>query len=175
LSIPPSTPIVGLHCTASGWIVQRRRATLMVKCSHHGRKNKKYSGYYWTIVYLVLCGAFVRGILVRTVYEQFLVRVPGPWAVGLLARRLLAHNLHSLEYDPHVQYRFHQSFMFLWLICMVGIWFMPLFHEMTARLIMEVSLYSNFATDFGAMSSALAAGNYHCKGCRCGDPPGVDW
>lgn len=94
---------------------------------------------------------------------------PGPWAISLLLRRLFAKNLHALEYDPHVQYRFHQSFMFFWVIAMAGVWFMPAFHDIAARLIMEVSLYANFATDFGAMSAALAAGNYHCPHCACPD------
>lgn len=99
--------------------------------------------------------------------KQFLERAPGPWAVSLIIRRMLARNLQSLEYDPHVQYRFHQSFMFFWLFALVSVWFLPAFHELAQRLIMEVSLYANFSTDFGAMSSALAAGNYHCAGCSC--------
>lgn len=96
-----------------------------------------------------------------------LEHTPGPWAISLLIKRMLARNLKSLEYDPHIQYRFHQSFMFFWVICMIVVWFIPAFSEITQRLIMEVSLYANFSTDFGAMSSALAAGNYHCRGCSC--------
>lgn len=100
--------------------------------------------------------------------ELLLTRGPGPWAISLLIRRLLARNIKALEYDPAVQYRFHQSFMFFWLLAMVGVVFVPAFHhEVASLLIMEVSLYANFATDFGAMSSALAAGNYHCPGCNC--------
>lgn len=101
--------------------------------------------------------------------ELLLSHGPGPWAISLLIRRLFARSLKSLEYDPHVQYRFHQSFMFFWLIAIAGVWFAPAFHDVAARLIMEVSLYANFATDFGAMSAALAAGNYHCPGCACTD------
>lgn len=95
-------------------------------------------------------------------------KIPGPWYVSLIIERLFARQIKSLEYDPAVQYRFHQSFMFFWIVAMVGVAFIPAFHHNVASLlIMEVSLYANFATDFGAMSSALAAGNYHCKGCNC--------
>jgi len=116
--------------------------------------------------------------------ELLVKRFPGPWAVSLIFRRLLAKNLKSLNYDPHVQYRFHQSFMFFWLLCIFGVWFLPAFHDMASRLIMEVSLYANFSTDFGAMSAALAAGNFHCRGCQCKDileskagpsPSEVEW
>lgn len=102
-----------------------------------------------------------------TQLQRLMAQYPGPWHVSLIIERLLARNLKSLEYDPHVQYRFHQTFMFIWICCIGGVWFLSAFHEMAPRLIMEVSLYANFATDFGAMSSALAAGNYHCAGCRC--------
>lgn len=95
---------------------------------------------------------------------------PGPWHVSLIFERLLARKVHGLEYDPHIQYRFHQTFAILW-FC--ALWVLPFFpklygHSVSALIIQEISLWANFATDFGAMSAALAAGNYHCPGCKCG-------
>lgn len=111
---------------------------------------------------------------------------PGPWAISLIFKRLLVRNIHALEYDPHVQYRFHQSFAFLWLLCIFALPFFPVLytHNLGTLIVQEISLYANFTTDFGSMSAALAAGNYHCSGCRCKDTvrtpveqvkPRVDW
>lgn len=57
---------------------------------------------------------------------------------------------------------------------MVGIFFIPKFtSDLASLLIMQASLFANFATDFGAMSSSLAAMQQqqqpttHCDGCTC--------
>lgn len=105
-----------------------------------------------------------------TQFQRFLIRWPGPWHISLIFKRLLVRRIKSLEYDPHAQYRFHQMFAILWLTCMAAVIFVPSFrHSVLSLLIFEASLYANFDTDFGSMSSALAAGNYHCKGCRCNE------
>lgn len=114
----------------------------------------------------------------KTARRSLMQTVPGPWHVTLLLRQLVAKNIHSLEYDPRVQYRFHQFFMYVWLAGMIIVWASGAFSDLSARLIMEVSVYANFATDFGSMSAALAAGNYHCQGCNCSEQKNsvdLDW
>lgn len=103
---------------------------------------------------------------------NFMQRVPGPWHFSLLIRRMFAKNLHAMEYDPHVQYRFHQFFMFAWAGAIVAMPFFKHFynHDVGILIVQEISFYANFATDFGAMSAALAAGNFHCPGCTCQTP-----
>ena len=105
----------------------------------------------------------------RSGLQQLMLKYPGPWHISLIIERLLARELKSLNYDPHVQYRFHQFFMVLWSICIGAMPFFPgLYnHQIGTLIIQEISFYANFATDFGAMSAALAAGNYHCPGCTC--------
>jgi hypothetical protein len=105
----------------------------------------------------------------QTRFQILMLKYPGPWHISLIFERLLAREVHSLEYDPHVQYRFHQTFAIFWLIFMAALRWMPSLydHNLASFLIEEISLYANFTTDFGSMSAALAAGNYHCQGCNC--------
>lgn len=68
------------------------------------------------------------------------------------------HAVHALEFNPRVQYRFHLIMAYFWIGWIVAVPFIRVFnHEITGLFIMEASLYANFATEFGAMSSALAA------------------
>jgi hypothetical protein len=102
-------------------------------------------------------------------FQEFLMKYPGPWHISLIFKRVLAREVKSLEYDPHAQYRFHQTFTVIWIIAMIGLPFCGVLyaHNISSLIIQEISLYANFTTDFGAMSSALAAGNFHCNGCNC--------
>jgi hypothetical protein len=70
------------------------------------------------------------------------------------------HVIHALEFNPKVQYNFHRVMSLIWLIAMIVVPFLKAFNSDMAQLfIMEASLYANFATEFGAMSAALAAMN----------------
>jgi hypothetical protein len=71
---------------------------------------------------------------------------------------MFRRDIHNLEYDPSTQYRFHFVSAWFWFACMVGVPFAPVLrHPILSLLIMEASLWANFATHFGAMSAALAA------------------
>jgi hypothetical protein len=72
---------------------------------------------------------------------------------------LFKRDIHALEYDPGAQYKFHFFWTWAWAVCMVALPFLPKLwaHQLSALVIIEVSLWANFATHFGAMSSALAA------------------
>ena len=60
--------------------------------------------------------------------------------------------------NPLYQLRLHWSGVIVWLIVMVYVPFMGAFqHNVPALLIMEVSLYANLVTHFGAISGAEAA------------------
>jgi hypothetical protein len=80
--------------------------------------------------------------------------------------------LQRLENNPRSQYRFHKWMAYFWLINMavvVGAFsFLPAVWKTASVLyLVLVSLYANFATDYGAMSAAEAAQDYT-------DPPGFD-
>ena len=72
---------------------------------------------------------------------------------------LVKHNIHELEYDPSAQYRFHFVLTWTWFLSMAALPFVsPLWgHSLPSLIVEEISLWANFATHFGAMSSALAA------------------
>lgn len=74
------------------------------------------------------------------------------------------HVIHALQVDPHVQYRFHKIMSMFWIGMMCAVLFVAALHPNPADLfIIEASLYANFATEFGAMSSALAAMRDHSE------------
>jgi hypothetical protein len=72
---------------------------------------------------------------------------------------LLRRDVHQLEYDPAMQYRFHFALTWFWFLTMVALPFVPVLwgHTLPALVVQEISLWANFATHFGSMSSALAA------------------
>lgn len=72
---------------------------------------------------------------------------------------LFSKEAHALEYDAKVQYQFHRVMALLWFLAMLVIPFFPSTYSGSIGLlvVLEVSLYANFATEFGAMSAALAA------------------
>jgi len=66
-----------------------------------------------------------------------------------------------LEHDAKTQARFHQVMSYVWLLTIVvtPVVFWP--HSTTSLvqlLILEVSLYANFATEYGALSASQASG-----------------
>ena len=67
-------------------------------------------------------------------------------------------DIHNLEFDAETQYRFHRLWAIFWFATMLVV---PFFHTLRtsipALLILEASLWANFATHFGGMSAALAA------------------
>jgi hypothetical protein len=73
---------------------------------------------------------------------------------------MFRRDIHNLEYDPQTQYRFHFYAAWFWFSCMLLVPLIPQFrHALLSLLIMEASLWANFATHFGSMSSAIAARN----------------
>lgn len=76
--------------------------------------------------------------------------------------RLITRDIRHLEHDATSQYRFNRFWATIWGISMAAV-VVPLWpHSLNAfvqLLILEVSLWANFATHFGAMSAALAAMN----------------
>lgn len=73
--------------------------------------------------------------------------------------RAFGRGIHSLEYDPKAQYRFHQIASSFWFLTMIGTPFFPSLYSNSLGIlvVLEVSLYANFATEFGSMSAAEAA------------------
>lgn len=64
----------------------------------------------------------------------------------------------KLESDAKTQARYHLIMSYAWLLSMIVTPFMSAFHgQIAALLIMEVSLYANFATEFGALAAAQAS------------------
>lgn len=74
---------------------------------------------------------------------------------------LLMKDISLLEHDAQSQYKFNRTWAIVWGITMVILPFFPSLYgsAVSALLIQEISLWANFATHFGAMSSALAAVN----------------
>lgn len=74
--------------------------------------------------------------------------------------RLVRATVGRFEYDAKTQYKFHLVATWIWLAALLVV---PFFIQHGTReqwatlLILEVSLYANFATEFGAMSAALSA------------------
>lgn len=70
--------------------------------------------------------------------------------------------IHDFEYNPQVQYRVHRYATWYWLVnfpivAILFFGFPTLWIGIGLLLNTFYSLYSNFATDYGAMSAALAA------------------
>ena len=73
---------------------------------------------------------------------------------------LFRRDIRKLEYDPATQYRFHFTATWTWLTSMpltAAIFWPHSLAQLAQLLILEISLWANVATHFGAMSAALAA------------------
>ena len=90
--------------------------------------------------------------------------IPGRHAWLLAIFRALAKDKKRFETDTALQLKIHQIASYVWIVN----FFMALFvffafpgfwaHASVLYLVL-VSLYANFATDYGAVSAALAANN----------------
>jgi hypothetical protein len=74
----------------------------------------------------------------------------------------LKHVVKGLETDPHVQYKVHLYGVVYWLanfplICGLFFGFPALWLKLGIFITLIYSIYANFATDYGAMSAAMAA------------------
>lgn len=74
------------------------------------------------------------------------------------------HILHDFEYNPKTQYKVHLTAMWVWTFSMITVvclfTFANRFWQIVSVLyLVLISLYANWATDYGAMSAALAAMN----------------
>lgn len=72
------------------------------------------------------------------------------------------HVLHDFEYNPRTQYKVHLVAMWVWTFSMITVvclfTFANHFWQVVSVLyLVVISLYANWATDYGAMSAALAA------------------
>lgn len=75
----------------------------------------------------------------------------------------IKYLIKDFETNPAVQYRIHMTFTYVWLVNMLVVLLVFLYlPEVWIRLsvlyLLLVSLYANFATDYGAVSAAIAAG-----------------
>lgn len=64
--------------------------------------------------------------------------------------------------NPESQVKFHTVMSYFWLVAMAIVPFFKTFQgasNLPALLIMEVSLYANFATEFGSISAAQSSLN----------------
>lgn len=75
--------------------------------------------------------------------------------------RLIKATVGNLEYDPHTQFKFHLVMSWVWLACM---FIVPIFTKNAFEVfILELSLYSNFASDFTGVSASLSSAEIHPK------------
>ena len=71
---------------------------------------------------------------------------------------LVTNDIRALEYNAKTQYKFHRAWAIFWFATMLVVpFFSTLRTSIPALLILEASLWANFATHFGGMSAALAA------------------
>lgn len=74
----------------------------------------------------------------------------------------LKNDVHKLEYDAETQWRFHRKMSWFWLfnIIVVVVVFIinkAFWEHVSILYLVIVSLYANFATDYGAVPSSYAA------------------
>ncbi len=74
----------------------------------------------------------------------------------------LTHLMNKFDTDPKVQYKIHIIMTYFWLANMIAsiicfIYFKGFWANFSIFYILFVSLYANFATDFGAVPGAEAA------------------
>jgi cell division protein FtsW (lipid II flippase) len=75
---------------------------------------------------------------------------------------LIINDVHKLEYDPKSQFEFHRKMSWFWIINLLAaivVYFFAnhLWQSISVFYLVLVSLYANFATDYGAMPSSHAA------------------
>jgi hypothetical protein len=82
------------------------------------------------------------------------------WAVDLC--RVLAKDKERFERDTELQFKIHKTASYFWIVnfvlaLIVFFAFPGLWAHASVLYLVLVSLWANFATDYGAVSSALAA------------------
>lgn len=82
------------------------------------------------------------------------------WLIRILTA--LAKDKEKFERDPHFQFKVHKIFTYVWLVNIVAasivfFAFPGLWASASVFYLVLISLYSNFATDYGAVSASLAA------------------
>jgi len=67
--------------------------------------------------------------------------------------------LRDFENDAKTQVRFHLFMAWGWLFTMFGVVFTPALwsHSLGILVVLEVSLYANFATEYGSLAAAQAS------------------
>jgi hypothetical protein len=75
---------------------------------------------------------------------------------------LVKNDVHKLEYDPKAQFEFHRRMSFFWVSNFLGVlivyaFFGGIWAKLSVLYLVLVSLYANFATDYGAMPGSHAA------------------
>jgi hypothetical protein len=70
--------------------------------------------------------------------------------------------IHDLETNPHTQYKVHRWGVIWWIVNfpLIAVFFFALPSEWLkwgVFITLQYSIYANFATDYGAMSAAMAA------------------
>jgi hypothetical protein len=81
---------------------------------------------------------------------------------AMVRHRWVKHIVKDFEYNPVTQYKVHLVAMWVWTASMVTVvclfTFANHFWQVVSVLyLVLISLYANWATDYGAMSAALAA------------------
>lgn len=73
----------------------------------------------------------------------------------------LVKDINKLEHSATTQYKFNRFWSAIWFISLIAIPFLPKLydHNIGTLLVLEVSLWANFATHFSGMSSAIAGMN----------------
>lgn len=82
------------------------------------------------------------------------------WVITVMSK--LAKDKERFERDAELQFRIHKTFTYVWIVnaCValfVFFAFPGLWASASVLYLVLVSLYANFATDYGAVSAALAA------------------
>lgn len=72
---------------------------------------------------------------------------------------IVKRDVTLLETDPSVQYQYHKYATVVWLSAIFVVPFLSWIynHDLGILIIIEISLYANFATEFGSMASSEAA------------------
>lgn len=86
--------------------------------------------------------------------------------VPVMRHRWVRHVVRSFESDPAVQYRIHMIATYFWIANFIAavscFLFLPrVWDRFSVLYLVVVSLYANFATDYGAVSAAEAAATGH--------------
>lgn len=75
----------------------------------------------------------------------------------------LKHFIKDFETNPRLQYRIHMTFTYIWVVnalvaVAVFVFAQRLWQFASVLYLVCISLYANFATDYGAVSATIAAG-----------------